>query len=72
MTTSLQTSTGIDITTLLNLMVTMMIVVMMMKMMMGLMDVEGTVGKVASYAERGGAWARRQISATKNWWETLK
>jgi hypothetical protein len=36
MTTALQT-TGIDITSLMNLMITMMIVVMMMKMMTGMM-----------------------------------
>lgn len=38
MTTALQTSTGIDITSLMNLMITMMIVVMMMKMMTGMMQ----------------------------------
>jgi len=37
MTTAAVTTTGIDITSLMNLMITMMIVVMMMKMMTGVM-----------------------------------
>jgi len=36
-TTALQNGTGLDITSLMNLMITMMIVVMMMKMMGGMM-----------------------------------